>query len=285
MNPIAEKIFRALAMGRGKYAALVRAGLEADGIVVAEDHNLSMSPAAVRKRREREKRRLGSDAPVTSRVTVTPDVTPSLSLSSSSDLEIQERERDERARTGEPVTSPVTPVTDPGQHEFPKESESSVRPIQPARRSRERDNVRNVTRTPKSRVTATDSLTEDLVAIARDAGVDDPVPVWRKYTAFRDGQDRELAKDWRLWCLRERGQPSATTNKETASEPPVPRANEGPVVLIPESECASVEETLAHAAKLRETLAKAGYGGVRKARIPPPPLLSEVEDERREAAQ
>lgn len=284
MNPIAEKIFRALAMGRGKYAALVRAGLEADGIVVAEDHNLSMSPSAVRKRREREKRRVGSDAPVTSSVTVTPDVTPSLSLSSSN-LEIQERERDARTRAGAPVTPPVTPVTDPVADEFPKESASSVRPIQPARRSRERDNVRDVTRTPKSRVTATDALTEDLVAIARDAGVDDPVPVWRKYTAFRDGQDRELAKDWRLWCLRERGQPSATTNKETASEPPVPRANEGPVVLIPESECASVEETLAHAAKLRETLAKAGYGGVRKARIPPPPLLAEVEDERREAAQ
>jgi hypothetical protein len=284
MNPIAEDILRALAIGRSKTAALVRAALKADGIIDAScsPDGLSMSAAAVRQRRSREQRRLGSVDPVTDPVTVTPDVTTPLSLSSSSDLkEIQERER--RAHKN-PVTLATQPVTQPIASEFHNENESSVRTTRTRKPSEERDNVHAVT-SAKSRITAQDPLTEALVAIARDAGVDDSVTVWRKYTAFRDGQDREMPKDWRLWCLRERGQPTATTNKETASEVRLVRANEGLPVLLPESECASVEETIAHAEKLRATLAKAGYGGVRKVGIPPPPLLEEIEDERREAAQ
>jgi hypothetical protein len=275
MNPIAEDILRALAIGRSKTAALVRVALKAEGVIdAAYPDGLSMTPAAVRQRRSRENRRMGSVSPVT----VTPAVTPPLSLSSSSDLmEIQERERDAQARAVTPIDEPVTATR---ITEFPKETESSVRKRTSRKPTDERDNLHAVT-SPKSRISATDTLTEELVVVARGAGVDDPVPVWRKYTAFRDGQEREMPKDWRLWCLRERG----SASKERPSDPqPLIRANEGMPVLIPESECASVDETIAHAEKLRATLAKAGYGGVRKARIPPPPLLDESEDERREAA-
>jgi hypothetical protein len=278
MNQIAEDILRALAIGRSKTAALVRVALKAEGIL-DDSHplGLSMSPDAVRQRRSRSQRRLGSVDPVTVGVTVTTPSSLSLSFSPS-DPEIQERGGDARARDVTPFEEPVTGTS---QAEFTNENESSVRSVPAKSRERACDNRRSVT-APKSRITVTDTLTEELIAIARDAGIEDPAAVWKKYTAFRDGQDREMPKDWRVWCLRERGQPTATTNKETALEPKLVRANEGLPVLIPESECASVEDTIAHAKKLRATLAMAGHGGIRKAPIPPPP---DIEDERREAAQ
>ena len=165
---------------------------------------------------------------------------------------------------------------------FPNENASSVRKRPSRRATAERDILRechtpNVTPdvTPpvtRSRVTASDPLTEPLLAVAKEAGVGDPEGVWRKFTAWNDGQDRAMPRDWRLWCLRERSQPSvAAPIEEAEDEPRAPRENEGPLTLLPESECVPIEEMEANMALIQETLRTAGRGGrMRKAPNPTP---------------